>query len=489
MGMTIKNTIKKYTIDLTNVQFMKRKVASLKGRITKLEDNTHKLQLLVKDSVLSLLDATTTYQSNSYPTYQSAVMEINRKYIGIADWGVLQTGSIVDLRAAFIVGDGMIISDKEPGEEPSAELEWTEEFFKYNDLDREVVQEFAKEAEIEGKIALKLAIEEDKEEDEEVDEKDKKWRVSVRFISWLDKKYKVIPNPLDYLDYQKLKWDTTGTHKGETLDAKEFVYKKFGGRIMNPNEAAPKIMKCLSQIEGFDKALRDWRQINHIFAGPILYAKCEDQNEVKITLAAMNDKNFKLNKVLAGTAEIGFIKLDVGGIDSIEKEIADLAKVISGTTGVPVHWLGFVDLMSNRATAEDLINMINGATTKERQTWIGAYEEVIKKAMDMWNNAAEKGMSKDKQLDPDKIKVDIPIITKMHYDRLEKIFLPACIAGKISDEAFLAMVPGLDVKAEMERKKEKEDSEIEGLKNEMDGMKADRLEKDLLRGGKKENEK
>ena len=115
--MNIAKTLK----DMTNVQFMKRKVASLKGRITKLEDNTHKLQHLVKDSVLSLLDATTTYQSNSYPTYESAVAEINRKYKGTADWGVLQTGSIIDLRAAFIVGDGMIISDKEPGEEPSAE--------------------------------------------------------------------------------------------------------------------------------------------------------------------------------------------------------------------------------------------------------------------------------------------------------------------------------------------------------------------------------
>ena len=486
--MGIKNTIRKWTVDITNVQFMKRKVVSMKGRITKLEDNTHRLQHLVTDSILALTDAVAGYAKNPYPTYQSAVAEINRKYVGMADWGVLQTGSIIDLRAAFIIGDGVTITDKEPEEKPSAELEWVEGFFKYNDLDREVVQEFAKEAEIEGKIALKLAIEEDKEEDEEVDEKDKKWRVSVRFISWLDKKYEITTNPSDYLDYQKLAWKETGATKAETLEAKEFVYKKFGGRIMNPNEAAPKIMKCLPQIEGFDRALWDWRNINHIFAGPVLYAKCEDKAEVDLMLTAFDDKNFKLKKILAGTAEMAFIKLDVGGVDSLEKEIADLAKVISGNTGVPVHWLGFVDLMSNRATAEDLINMINGATTKERQTWIGAYEEVIKKAMIMWNNAAEKGMSKEKQLDPDKIKVDIPIITKMHYDRLEKIFLPAVIAGKISDEAFLAMIPGLDVKAELERKKEKEEGEIESLKNEMDGLKTDRIERDLLRGGKKEEE-
>ena len=486
--MGIKNTIKKYTVDLTNVQFMKRKIASQKGRVTTLENNVHKLQHLIKDSILALTDAVAGYAKNPYPTYQSAVAEINRKYIGTADWGVLQTGSIIDLRAAFIVGDGVTITDKEPGDEPSAELEWVEKFFKYNDLDREVVQEFAKEAEIEGKIALKLAVEEDKEEDKEAPEGKKKWKVSVRFISWLDKKYEVIPNSLDYLDYQELKWKGTDKYKAETLNAKEFVYKKFGGRIMNPNEAAPKIMKCLPQIEGFDRALWDWRNINHIFAGPVLYAKCEDKAEVDLMLTAFNDKNFKLKKILAGTADMSFIKLDVGGVDSIEKEIADLAKVISGNTGVPVHWLGFVDLMSNRATAEDLINMINGATTKERQTWIGAYEEIIKKAMDMWNNAAEKGMSKEKQLDPDKIKVDIPIITKMHYDRLEKIFLPMAIAGLLSNEALLAMIPGLDVKAELERKKEKEEGEIEDLKNEMDGLKTDRIERDLLREGKKEEE-
>lgn len=487
--MTIKNTIKKYTVDLTNVQLMRRKVAGQKGRVTKLEGTVHKLQHLVKDSILALTDAVSGYKSNQYPTYQSAVTEINRKYIGTADWGVLQTGSIIDLRAAFIIGDGVIITDKEPGDEPSAELEWTEEFFRYNDLDREVVQEFAKEAEIEGKIALKLAVEEDKEEDaEEVDEKDKKWKVSVRFISWLDKKYEVIPNPLDYLDYQKLKWKQTGTHKGETLDAKEFVYKKFGGRIMNPNEAAPKIMKCLPQIESFDRALWDWRQINHIFAGPVLYAKCEDKAEVDLMLNAFNDKNFKLKKILAGTADMEFIKLDVGGTDSLEKEISGLAKVISGNTGVPVHWLGFVDLMSNRATADDLINMINGATTKERQIWIGAYEEVIKKAMVMWNNAAEPGMSKEKQLDPDKIKVDIPIITKMHYDQLEKIFLPAAVAGLISDKTFLTMIPGLDVKAELKEKEEKEKSELEQTKRDLRDREDKDLEKDLFGGKKREEE-
>ncbi len=475
--------VPKIVKDLTNVQFMKYRVASQKGRVTKLENEVHSLQHLVKDDLLSLTTAVTSYKGNSYPSYPEAVAEIDRKYRGVADWGVVQTGNIIDLRAAFIIGDGITVSAKEEGAE--LELEWTERFLKYNDLDHEVAQEFAKETEIEGKIALKLALEEDKD----TKKKEDAFMISVRFISWTDKNYEIITNPQDYLDYQKLKWKATGQTKGGTLGAKEFVYKKFGGRISKPNEAAPKIMKCLTQIEGLDKAERDWRQINHIFAAPVLYAKCDaktgGQKEVNLALAALADKNFKINKILAGTFDLSFLPLDIKGIESIEREIINAIKMVSGCTGIPVSFLGFVDLMSNRATAESLIDMINAGTTKERQTWIGAYEETIRKAMVMYNEGSGKmQLSKEKQLDPDKIKVDIPIITQQHYDRLEKIFVPLYMAGKLSDETFYAMVPGLDVKVEMERKAEKEKSEIEQIKTENEGLRSDKLEENIF--GKEE---
>lgn len=474
--MGIAKTLK----DMANVQFMKYRVASQKGRMMKLEGQVHKLQHLVKDDILSLTEAAANYKGNSYPSYESAVAEIDRKYVGTADWGVMQTGNIIDLRAAFIIGDGIIVSEKEPGAEK--ELEWAQRFLEYNDLDKEVAQEFAKEVEIEGKIALKLALEKDK--DAEKGKED--YMVTVRFISWMDKKYTVETHPQDYLDYQRLVWKATGMHKAETLEAKEFVYKKFGGRVNKPNEAAPKIMKCLTQIENLDMALRDWRQINHIFAGPILYAKCVDPNEVGKALAALADKNFKIKKILAGTFELSFLSLDIKGVEALEKEIEALIKMISGTTGIPVHFLGFVDLMSNRATAENLMEMVNAATTKERQTWIGTYEEIIRKGMVMYNAKENAQMSKGKQLDPGKIKVDIPIITQANYERLEKIFLPACIAGKLSDEAFLAMIPGLDVKAELERKQAKEKSELEGIKRENDDLKADKFEDNLFGASKEE---
>lgn len=460
--------------DMANVQFMKYRVASQKGRVTKLENQFHSLQHLMKDNILSLTDTITSYRGNYYSSYAEAVIEIGRKYTGVAEWGVLQTGNIIDLRSAFIIGDGITVSAKEEGAE--LELEWTKRFLEYNDLDKEVTQEYAKEAEIEGKIALKLVL----EENEEAEKKEEAFMVSVRYISWADKKYKIITDPQDYLDYQKLTWKPSGKNKGETLEAKEFVYKKFGGRVMNPNEAAPKIMKCLTQIEGLDKAERDWRQINHIFAGPVLYAECEDPKTVALALTALADKNFKINKILAGTFKLSFLSLDIKGVESIEREIISLVKMISGTTGIPVHFLGFVELMSNRATADSLVDMINAGTTKERQTWIGAYEETIRKAMVIYNEGVNAQMSKGKQLDPDKIKVDIPIITQQHYDRLEKIFLPLYMAGKLSDEAFFAMLPGFDIKAEMERKAANEESELERIRVENEDLRTNKLEDNLF---------
>ena len=81
--MTIKSTVRKWTKDLTNVQFMKYRVARQKGRVTKLENNVQRLQHLVKDSILALTDAISGYVSNKYSSYQSAVTEIYFLFISV----------------------------------------------------------------------------------------------------------------------------------------------------------------------------------------------------------------------------------------------------------------------------------------------------------------------------------------------------------------------------------------------------------------------
>lgn len=465
--------IPKIAKGMVDVQLMRRRVASSKGAITKLQKSVYRLNHLVRDDILSLTEKTSRYKGNKYQSYKSAVAEINRKYNGEADWGVLQTGVIIDLRAAFIIGEGLKVVKK--ADDAEKELEWANAFLEYNDLDKEVAQEYAKEAEIEGKIAIKLALEESGKEKGE-------FNVSARYVSWTENNYTIKTAAQDYMRYERMTWRPKDKDKDEKLEEKDFVYKKFGGRINKPNLAVPKVMRCLTQIEDLDKALRDWREIDRIFAGPILAVECKDREDVKTTREALSDKNWKLKKIFIATSKLYYAQFDIKGVESLENEITVLSKIISGNTGIPVHFLGFPDLMSNRAVAENMMQLIHASTSKERETWIGAYEETMAKGMAMHNAAANAQMSKEKQLDPKKIGIEIPMVTKEHWDHLEKLYLPAAVAGKISDEAFQEKIPGFDVEAEKKRKEAKETSEFERMKTENENLKADLADKELFGG-------
>jgi hypothetical protein len=147
----------------------------------------------------------------------------------------------------------------------------------------------------------------------------------------------------------------------------------------------------------------------------------------------------------------------------LAREIETNAKMISGTTGVPVHFLGYPDLMSNRATAENLMELILAQTNKERIIWTGAYKEMLEKAAAIYNEKTGLGQMSTK-LDMRKVRVYIPLITREQWERLEKVFVPLSIAGKISDEMMLSQIPGVDIKEEKERR-EAED----GLKKHATG--------------------
>lgn len=468
------------------VQFFKdlKDVPALRGQLVKTQ---HLIDILSATED----DDTGTYKGNEYRTYRKAISAINSKYNGTAKWGVLQTGNIIDLRAAFIISRGIKVSVKEKGVDAAKEIKWANDFLEYNDLDKEMVQEFAKEAEIEGKILLKI----DMDKTPEI-EKYKEYgyqMVAARYVSWLDKRYTVNAAEDDYKKYISVDWQAGG--KPGTLKADRFVYKKFGGRINNPNVAQSKVMKCLTQIDNLDKALRDWREINRIFAAPILYYKCnaEIKESVKDALAALDDKNLKIKKALAGYGELGYAVFDIAGIESLEKEILTNAKMVSGTTGVSVQYMGLVELLKNRSTSDDLRESLSSATVKERATWEGAYEELITKAMNLFNSegkspqgALNKQKSDGTKLNPSLIKVTIPIITKQHWDNIKDVWLPSVIAGQITRELFLEQLPDVDIDEEMQRREANEQKEIEQIKTENKDLKARELEKNLLGGGKEE---
>jgi hypothetical protein len=417
------------------------------GSLSRLEADFRKLQLaniqLTRDYMIAKEEGL-PYRGNQYRTYEGAVSAIDKKYNATADWGVFQTGNIIDIRSAFIIAEGVQVIDETEDESANDEVEFAKAFLSYNDLDREMAQDYAKEAEIEGKILIKLNWESDDEQ------------VSARYISWQSKKYVVKTDPQDYTWYKEVLWKPnaeSGEIKDEVIKEPYFVYKKFGGRVNRPNEAASKVMKCLSQIDDLDKALRDLREIDRLFAAPILVVTFADSMSAKIAQEDIDKMNWKIKKALCTTGTVAYIQPGTSGVDGLISEITNLAKMISGATGVPVHFLGLPDLMSNRATAENLMDLVYASTLKERQIWIGAYEEMIRKAMAIYNEKTGKAQKSD-ALDPDLISVEIPFISEKNWQAIEKVFLPLAIADKISDNLLLSKIPGVNIKEEMERKKQ-----------------------------------
>jgi hypothetical protein len=390
-------------------------------------------------------EETGKYAANRYRSYPIAVQAINDKFNKVAKWGVVQTGNIIDLRAAFTIASGVKVFERVRGT-AVPEMAFVNDFLKYNGLDPLTGQlnayEFAKESEIEGKILLRLFW----------DEGDK--MVSVRYVSWLSKKYIVNANASDYLDYESVVWKEND--KDVKIEWPDFVYRKVGGRVNEPNSAAPKIMGSLTKIDDLDAALTDLRKINSLFAAPIFAVIFENAGDAKKAQADMETTNWKIGKGLCTNGDPRYIQPTMAGVESLEREIVCCAKMISGSTGIPVHFLGLPDLLSNRATADNLTELIFAATLKEREAWRMTYSEMIEKAMAIMNTKSGNDQ-KTTRLDVKKLTIDLPFISQKDWDQVEKVLLPLSIAGKISTELILSKIPGINVDEELDRqKKEKE---------------------------------
>lgn len=459
---------------------IKSQIRELAGQLDKARsDNeaivkrSQEIQELLVDNILTLTEVSTKYVGNDYRDYETGVKAIAEKYNGTAEWGCVQTGTIIDLRAAFILGEGIKVVHRTPTRaEAEDEIEWANDFLEYNALDAEMAQELAKETEIEGKMALRLFWEPDPF---------RGWEgmPSVRFISWTAKRYKVETDPNDYLWYKALKWDATGTSPAGNVPEAEFVYKKFGGRMNEPNTAQPKILKCLTEIDRLDKALRDLREINHLFASPTPDFECATAQDAKALLSWLENTNWKFGKAIAHIGRFSMKGPDASGVANLIAEIETTTKMISGTTGVPIHYLGLLDLLRNRATGDNTRELVMAATTRERAIWVGAFEELLEKAMAMFN--AKTGREqKSTKLDFEKIGVEIPLISQDHWANLQNVLIPAFTAGIVSKEFVASQIPGVDIDDEAARSEAAEESELAAAKAELY-----RMRKERLNGGEK----
>jgi len=317
---------------------------------------------------------------SKYSSYATQVTQLGKLYDGIAKWGCMVAKNIIDVRTAFSVGNGIDVKKRE-GFTGTAEkeLRWVREFMKYNNLDEEMPQEYAKEAEIEGKVLLRFLVDKNAK------------MVRVVHVPWRQFKYTIHTPVFDFFNYTRADYTGSG-EPGIKFDLTPgwFVYKRFGGSASKVNETPPKTAFILREIEDLDKAIWDWRTINRLFCAPTPVITCPDRQTAEQVNKWLDNTNWKIGEMLVlGGLNMKFelVGWKGDGYTTLKEETQSLVKTISGTTGIPVHFFGYPELLSNRDTAENLGELIALSTSKERRTWIGAYEEIFQKSMRIYNAA------------------------------------------------------------------------------------------------------
>ncbi len=418
----------------------KKKMLEEIGELKEIQASTMKLiQASVEGQVDSIeLESLLTGQRfntsipgtyNDYKNYVSQVRETYSKYNGRANFGVAQTRSVVDLRSAMISGEGIsvITEDEKLGE-------WIDKFLMFNKLTGgPELFKAVKGTEMSGQLLLKLKSVITDENEVGI----KIFRIGYSYKRPFRAVYAdSLVSSSEPVYFEIRKKDEDGW---ERLSITDFVYVRTGGDDLNEFEPTTKVGVVLTDLENYDRAIKDMRRNNHIMARITPTFEVDTEQEAKTLTAKLNQIKWTIGKAFIGKAKFKYETPETGAHDNLKTEMVATIKNISAATGVPVHWLGYVDLMSNRSTADSLFEMIKQQTINERNEWEGALYQLIFKAQEMYIDAGGTDISLNRSF-----QVKLPLLD---YSGLKERVDALSIAyhdEAISIDDYMNMLPGID---------------------------------------------
>lgn len=382
--------------------------------------------------------------TNAYPTYDSQVAETYRKYNALSSFGNQQTRAVVDLRIAFIAGEGISISC-----ENKQTSDWIEDFLNKNLLDGPNFINAVKGAEITGQALFIL--------------KESQWLDNTFFIKVARIPYSIkVPYKPVYKDPivkdEVLEMMIKKDGFWQSSGYKDFIYTRTGGDDANTQGPVTRVGTVLTDIENYDRGIKDMRRNNHIFARITPTFETESASQTKSLKDRLEGSKWQLGEAFIGTAKLKYITPQSGAHENLLTELTSTIKTISSVTGIPVHWLGFVDLMSNRSTAETLYELIKNATILDRQIWQTSIYFLILKAQELYINGGGEGLALNLNFE-----VRLPLIDFNEFLNRVKGLQIAYMDGAISLGDYRHALPGIDplkTKRALEKEKAEEENEL-----------------------------
>lgn len=384
---------------------------------------------------------------NTYASYQAQVEETYRKYNALSDFGSQQTRATIDIRSAFISGEGVSVSCKN-----ESTSRWIKNFLQTQKLNGSVFLNAVKSSEMVGQVLFALEYMKESET--------KEGYVKVRRLKYTSE----TPFKVKYSDNLfSDEIESIAIRKGgfwKPLPLKNYVYIRTGGDDSNRYEPTTKVGVVLTDIDNYDRALKDIRRNNFIFARVTPTFEVSSEAEAKNLKSWLQKVHWKIGTAFIGKAKFKYESPGTSAFQNLESELSSTIKTISATTGIPVHWLGFVDLMSNRATATSLYEMVKNATISERTIWQEAVYDLILKAQELYIDNGGVGLDFDRDFE-----VKIPLINYGDFLERVKALSQAYADEAISIDDYRNQLPGIDpLSTEKAVNKEKEKGEQDLIK-------------------------
>lgn len=377
---------------------------------------------------------------NPYRAKNTKVQEIKRKFKGEADFGNQIIQRLVNLRVAFSVPNRLFIITNPEFDGSKGEVndvkEYINNFMALNSLDSALPRDLAREVEFEGQVATRIVW----------DPKEKLPR--LKYYPQAETGYAVEATS-DFLVNSNLQLKFTHNGKEKVIRNDEFSFIAFNDQL-NVFIGYPTCGNVLVTAENIDKDLRDWRKLNHLFGHPTPHFRCEKEEDAKAVNNMIRSTGWKVGTAFATNSDFKLV-----GPSGVEGQMLMLsiqtgAKILSAHTGIGIHFIGFANVLSNRATADSMGEPTEVVLHSEIASWIKFYTDVFKKAIRLRNKHLNK------ELPEDAVLPRLVPLTDRQFKALKDIYMPLADNDHISEHTLLSKIPDIDAEEEVDKIKREE---------------------------------
>lgn len=404
-------------------------------------------------SASSFEDNENNVRGNRWVTYESAVDELTRKYLGQAKYGCGSAHAVVSFMAAEIAGNGAILTSSNPETQ-----KFLDAYTRWNKLDSVGFFNTVRVGVIEGKILREPILKKNAKE-----KLYEGWTVKTKLHRWVNKKYEVT---LDDDEAESIKMD-----KDTELQKGKFVFTQIDGFLDDPQNSRSPASKCLQYMESIDHVASDLRLYNKKFPAVTPVFEMDSTEAAawlhkkmfrKVTTDQQGNERFVQewtigDALMLPNGRATLLEPQGNAVKSLIEELMLDFRLISGTLGMPVIYLGPVDLPSSKATAQEATEMLNASTITPRESYENAIKEEAIIAADM---LAEKLMIK---IPTDDIVCKVPFVNMSWMELIAEFYSKLALADVISLDTLREMIATIDPKREkqrmLEQRKEEADRE------------------------------